>query len=96
MKYQPMPGFILVKPELEEEKKSDIILLQGKKKVTNRGIVVAISGPTVYQNKKVECPVKVGDMVTFRAFSQLEVQHNDEPHYIIYFLDLLATYEQRK
>lgn len=86
---QPMPGFVLVKPEFKETTDGGIVLIDSDaaKMNANVGTVLAVGGRRVDLYEAVDPPVRAGDKVMFKkGLPGLELTIKEE-------LCLLMTWE---
>lgn len=93
---QPMPGFVLIKPEFKEKTDSGIYLTNedSAKMNTNTGVVLAIGKEIVHLAKVVEPPVGVGDRVLMKkGLPGLEMSVKGEYCLLMQWSDLLGRIE---
>ncbi|GIW58884.1 MAG: 10 kDa chaperonin [Candidatus Dojkabacteria bacterium] len=93
---KPIGGYILVKPQAEEEKTASGLIIQtsGKGERPQRGEVIALGTGRLDENGKViPFNVKVGDMVMFKKYSPEEVEIDGEEYLIMQESDILAILE---
>lgn len=93
---QPMPNFVLVKPEFKETTDSGLLLLNddAAKLNCNTGVVMAIGGERVDLYKAVQPPVKQGDRVMFKkGLPGLEMSVKGEYCLLMTWEDILGILE---
>ncbi|BCX13768.1 MAG: 10 kDa chaperonin [Candidatus Dojkabacteria bacterium] len=93
---KPIGGYILVKPQAEEEKTASGLIIQtsGKGERPQRGEIIALGTGKLDENGKViPFNVKVGDMVMFKKYSPEEVEIDGEEYLIMQESDILAILE---
>lgn len=84
---KPLPNYVVLEPYREEKKKSTILLPEdsGDKK-TDKGKVLAVGeGKT---------PIKKGDIVFFKKYSEQKVKHNDQDYLVVKLEDVLAIIQK--
>jgi len=87
---KPLPGYILVEP-IEDNGKSagGLYLPESAKDKPMKGIVIACGGQTATEG----CPVKAGQTVVYKKWTNQELNHEGEEYLIVAFNELLATIE---
>lgn len=92
-KITPIGGYILVKPEKEEEKTASGLIIQtsGKGERPQRGEIVALgTGQISERGEKVPFNVEVGNSVLFKKYSPEEIEIEGENYLIMKESDILA------
>ncbi len=92
-KIQPIGGFILVKPDKEEEKTASGLIIQtsGKGEKPQKGEVVALgSGKLDANGKVIAWNVKEGDTVLFKKYAPEEIEIDGETMLIMQESDILG------
>jgi chaperonin GroES len=92
MSVRPLHDRVLVKPIVEEQTKSGIVLPDTADKKSQEGEVVAV-GPGRWNEdntKRVSLDVKVGDRVMFAKYAGSEFKLDDIEHLILSEKDILA------
>lgn len=86
VKFTPIGGNILVKPQTEEKKSSSGIVLPDTidKEKPQQGLVIALgAGKLNNEGKRVPFSVKVGDTVIFKKYSPDEIEFDGEDYLIM-------------
>lgn len=93
---KPLEDKVLVKPLIEEEKKSasGLIISTLEKDKPTEGIVVAVgSGATFADGKKMEIDLNVGDKVIFSKYGGTEIDYDNEAYVLLPYRDIFAVIE---
>jgi chaperonin GroES len=90
---QPIGGYILVKPEQEEEKTASGLIIQTEKnEKPQRGEIITLGTGKLDDNgKQIPWNVKVGDTVIFKKYSPEEMEINGEEYLLMQESDILAV-----
>ncbi len=90
--FQPMPGYVLVKPAESETKTASGIYLPNNDEKPQHGQVLAC-GASIWESgvKEVKCPVKKGDKVLYKKWGGNDVKIDDVEYQFLKFEDILAT-----
>lgn len=90
---QPLPGYVLVKPNQKKEKtESGIYLPESHDEKPQRGTVLAVGGEwTTEEGATIKPPVKEKDEVIYKKWGGNEVQIGETEHQFLKFEDILAT-----
>ncbi len=91
-KLHPLPGYILVEPARQEKKTaSGIYLPDSHDEKPQHGTVLSTGAATVIDGAKVECPVKVKDMVIYKKWGGNDFKIEDVEYQFLKFEDVLAV-----
>jgi chaperonin GroES len=93
---KPVGGYILVKPQPEEEKTASGLIIQtsGKGERPQKGKIVALGTGKLDENGKIiPFNVKIGDVVMFKKYSPEEIEIDGEEYLIMQESDILAILE---
>ena len=91
MKLSPLFDHVILKPaEVEETKKSGIILSTATKEKPSYAEVVAVGPGGVVDGNEVKMVVKVGDTVIASKYAGTEVKIDEESFTIVRQADILA------
>ena len=86
----PLNNHIWIKVNPAEEKTSSgLYMAKNDSEMKNHGEVLAIS-PYIFNGKKVDCNIKVGDIVYFRPHSLIELE---EDVYMIAIINIISKLE---
>lgn len=89
---KPLAGYVLIEPGKKETKTaSGIVLPESADEKPQEGKVVACGEAAVIDGQKVECPVKVGDMVVYKKWGGNEVKVDGSEMLLIKFEDLMGV-----
>lgn len=91
---KPIGGYILVKPQEEEEKTASGLIIQtsGKGEKPQRGSVEALGTGKLDENgKMIAWNVKKGDVVLFKKYSPEEIEIDGKQYLIMQESDILAV-----
>lgn len=95
MKLKPLADRVIVKPsEAEEKTKTGILLPDTAKEKPTKGKIIAV-GPGKLDDKgrRIELPVRVGDVVYYGKYSGTDVEINAEKFVILRESDILGVLE---
>ncbi len=89
----PLLDNVIVKPlEGETTTASGIVIPDTvSKEKPMRGEIIAVGPGKVKDGQKIECPVKVGDVVIFTKYAPTEIKVDNQELYILGFDSLLAV-----
>ncbi len=91
-KLHPLPGYILVEPAKQEKQTaSGIYLPDSHDEKPQHGTVLAVGDTTMVDGAKVECPVKVKDMVIYKKWGGNDFKVEDVEYQFLKFEDVLAV-----
>lgn len=90
---QPVPGYLLVKPEKKEKvTASGIVLSDTHEEKPQQGVVLAVGDTYVSDyGAKRETPCQVGDKVIYREWGGKEYKDGDQDLLILKFDDIMAV-----
>jgi len=90
---QPVPGYLLIKPQKKEKTTSSgIVLPESHEEKPQQGTVLSVGDTFIsdYGTKR-ESPCKVGDTVIYREWGGKEYKENDVELLILKFDDIMAV-----
>lgn len=93
----PAPGYILIEPEVREEKTIGGIVLpeESTSAMTNRGLVVEIGNEGITNDgRDVRKPCKKHDLVLFKKGAGVEIEVQGKKCRFMQFSDILAIFEK--
>ena len=99
MEIKPLPGYCLISPIEEEEKSAGgVYLPENSKDKPMKGKVVAVGEPYTdfnasFQTAFVHSPVKEGQVVLYKKWTNQEVQDEGKEYLLVKFDELLAVIE---
>ncbi len=90
---KPVGGYILVKPEAEEEKTASGLIIQtsGKEKPQRGKIISLGTGKLDTAGKSIPWNVKVDDTILFKKYSPEEIEIDGVEYLIMQETDILAV-----
>lgn len=87
----PMPGYLLVKPEKQEDQViGGIFLPATNDQEPTTGRIKACGGKLVTDKNIIDCPVEVGDKVLFKKFAGMNILVMGEDCRLMQFSDMLG------
>lgn len=93
-KLKPMPGYVLIEPEvLEKKTAAGIVLPDTHDEKSQKGKVMAMGGPlTTETGKKIAPDFKVGDVVVYKKWGGDEIKLDviGKEYTFVKFEDILA------
>jgi len=91
-KIQPVAGYLLVQPEVPEEKTaSGIILAKSNTEDQQTGTVLATGGDyTTDSGVKKSSPVKVDDKIIFKEWGKQKYKLGSDEYYLVKYDDVVA------
>lgn len=91
-KINPVPGYVLVKPQKKEKTTaSGIVLPDSHEDKPQSGLVLAVGGPTIIDKQSVSAPCQINDVVIYREWGGKEYKEGDEELLLLKFDDIMAT-----
>ncbi len=91
-KIQPVPGYILVKPQKKDKTTpSGIVLPDTHEDKPQSGVVLAVGGPTIIDKQSMSAPCKVDDVVIYREWGGKEYKEDDVELLLLKFDDIMAV-----
>ena len=95
---KPLPGYCLVEPIKEDASVGGVYVPENIDEKPMKGKIVAISEPftdfnTSFQTPFVHSPVKIGQTVCFKKWTNQEVKHEGKEYLLVKFDELLAVVE---
>lgn len=93
----PMPGFVLVKPDLKEQTESGILLPDSVDvgSLVNTGVVMAVGGRMKTMHEAIDPPVKPGDKVMIKkGLPGMEMTIKGEFCLFMQWTDILGVFNE--
>lgn len=91
-KINPVPGYVLVKPQKKEKTTaSGIVLPDSHEDKPQSGVVLAVGGPTIIDKQSMSAPCKVDDVVIYREWGGKEYKEDDVELLLLKFDDIMAV-----
>lgn len=93
---RPLEDKVLVRPIIEEEKKSasGLIIASTEKEKPTEGLVIAVgSGATFADGTKMTIDLKPGDKVIYSKYGGTEVEYENATYILLPYRDIFAVLE---
>ncbi|MCW1949202.1 MAG: co-chaperone GroES [Candidatus Shapirobacteria bacterium] len=90
-KIHPVPGFLLVQPQKQEQTTaSGILLPDNHQDKPQQGKVLAVGGNIFDDGREISAPCQVGDVVVYREWGGKEIKQDNIDLLLLKFDDIMA------